>query len=67
MAPEVWNKAALNMMCKIKGSDQDISTCRPIVLTILLGKMLEKILKRQIRENNNAFKHSWVSRVNITP
>lgn len=51
MVPEVWNKAALNMIWKNKGSEQDISTYRPIALTVIFRKMLEKILKSRIEEN----------------
>ena len=51
MVPEVWNKAALNMIWKNKGSEQDISTYRPIALTVIFRKILEKILKSRIEEN----------------
>ena len=50
MVPEVWNKAALNMIWKNKGSDQDISTYRPIALTVLFRKVLEKVLKPRIED-----------------
>ena len=51
MVPEVWNKAALNMIWKNKGSDQDISTYRPIALTVLFRKILEKVLKPRIEDS----------------
>lgn len=48
MVPEIWNKAALNMIWKNKGSDQDINMYRPIALTVILRKILEKVLKPRI-------------------
>ena len=50
MVPQIWNKAALNMIWKNKGSEQDISTYRPIALTVIFRKILEKILKPRIEE-----------------
>ena len=50
MVPESWNKAALNMLWKNKGSDQDINMYRPIALTVIFRKILEKILKPRIEE-----------------
>ena len=59
MVPKSCNKAALNMIWKRKGSEQDINVYRPVALTVIFRKILGKILKPRIEETVPRLDVAW--------
>ena len=50
MVPSSWNTAAVQLIWKAKGRGDDIDKYRPITLTRIFRKVLEKVTMTQLQE-----------------